>query len=184
MANNKQKTYWPHMILGFLALGITLSYWTVKSAGSMPVQESNNFMLKYQVADMNINEIIERKMAFDKHYIINIKDVETMEMKDNIHSKRKDIADPVKLVEGLNAFNYNVVSKDGTIIKDANVTFLLTQPHSVKEDQLIENIPFVNGKFHVSDINISKAGRYTLQLRAKVGETIGYSETPAYLKPE
>ena len=184
MAKNKEKTYWPHMILGFLALGITLSYWTVKSAGSMPVQESNNFMLKYQIADMNINEIIERKMVFDKHYTINIKDVETMEMKDNIHSKRKDVADPVKLVQGFNSFNYTVVAKDGNVIKDANVTFLLTQPHSVKEDQLIENIPFVNGKFHVSDINITKPGRYTLQLRAKVGETIGYSETPAYLKPE
>jgi hypothetical protein len=174
---------WPHMILGFLALGITLSYWTVKSASSMPVQESNNFMLKYQVADMNINEIIERKQAFDKHYTINIKDVETMEMKDNIHSKRKEV-DNVKLVQGLNAFNYTIEAKDGTSIKEANVTFLLTQPHSVKEDKLVENIPFVNGKFHVSDINISKPGRYTLQLRAKVGETIGYSETAAYLKPE
>ena len=182
MANNKEKTYWPHMILGFLVLGITLSYWTVKSASSMPVQESNNFMLKYQVADMNINEIIERKMAFDKHYSINIKDVETMEMKDNIHSKRKEV-DHVKLVQGLNAFNYNIVAKDGTVIKDANVTFLLTQPHSVKEDKLVENIPFVDGKFQVSDINITKPGRYTLQLRAKVGETIGYSETAAYLKP-
>ncbi len=184
MVNNKEKTYWPHMILGFLALGITLSYWTVKSANAMPVQESNKYMLKYQIADMNINEIIERKIAFDKYYTIHIKDVETMEMKDNIHSKRKDIADPVKLVRGLNVFNYTVVSKDGMVIKDANVTFLLTQPHSVKEDQLVENISFVDGKFHVNDINITKPGRYTLQLRAKVGETIGYYETPAYLKPE
>ena len=39
MAKNKGKTYWPHMILGFLAIGITLGYWTVKSATSMPVQE-------------------------------------------------------------------------------------------------------------------------------------------------
>ncbi len=183
MANNKEKTYWPHMILGFLALGITLSYWTVKSASSMPVQESNEYMLKYQIADMNINEIMERQIAFDKHYTINIKDVETMEMKDNIHSKRKDVEDPVKLLQGLNAFNYTVEAKDGTVIKDANVTFLLTQPHSIKEDQLVENIPFIDGKFQISDINITKPGRYTLQLRAKVGETIGYSDTAAYLKP-
>jgi len=183
MANNKKKTYWPHMILGFLALGITLSYWTVKTASSMPVNESNEYMLKYQIADMNINDIMERKIAFDKHYTINIKDVETMEMKDNIHSNRKDV-DNVKLLQGLNAFNYTIEAKDGTSIKDANVTFLLTQPHSVKEDKLVENIPFVNGRFHVSDINISKPGRYTLQVRAKVGETIGYSETAAYLRPE
>ena len=182
MAKNKEKTYWPHMILGFLILGITLSYWAVKSASSMPVQASNNFMLKYQVADMNINEIMEKQIAFDKHYTIKIKDVETMEMKDNIHSNRKDV-DNVKLVQGLNTFNYTIEAKDGTVIKDANVTFLLTQPHSVKEDKLVENILFVDGKFHVSDINITKPGRYTLQLRAKVGETIGYSETAAYLKP-
>ena len=182
MAKNKEKTYWPHMILGFLLLGITLSYWTVKSASSMPVQESNNYMLKYQQADMNINEIMERKIAFDKHYTIKILDVETMEMKDNIDSKRKAV-DNVKLIQGVNVFNYNIVAKDGTAIKDAIVTFLLTQPHSVKEDQYVENIPFVNGKFQVRDINITKAGRYTLQLRAKVGETIGYSEIAAYLKP-
>ncbi len=182
MARNKEKTYWPHMILGFLVLGITLGYWTIKSVNSMPVQESNNFMLKYQIADMNINEIIERKQAFDKHYSINITDADTMEMKDNIHSRNKE-ANQVKLVQGLNAFNYTIVAKDGTVIKDANVTFLLTQPHSVKEDQLVENIPFVDGKFRVTNINITNPGRYTLQLRAKVGETIGYSEIAAYLKP-
>lgn len=183
MAKNKEKTYWPHMILGFLFLGITLSYWTVKSASSMPVQESNNFMLKYQIADMTINEIMESKIAFDKQYTIKIEDVEMMEMKDNIHSNRKEV-EHVKLALGLNAFSYNIVTKEDKVIEDVNVTFLLTQPHSIKEDQLVENIPFSNGKFHVTDINISKAGRYTLQLRAKVGETIGYSEIPAYLNPQ
>jgi len=183
MANNKEKTYWPHMILGFLIVGITLSYWTVKSATSMPVQESNEYMMKYQKADMNINEIMKRQIAFEKYYTINIKDVEMMEMKDNINSKRKE-ADSVRLKQGPNAFNYNIVAKDGSTIKDANVTFLLTRPHTRKEDHLVENIPFVNGKFQVTDINITQPGRYTLQLRAKVGETIGYSEIPAYLKPE
>ena len=56
MKNNK-KTYWPHMIVGFLVLALTLSFWTVKSASSLPVQESNTYMLKYQMADTNINEI-------------------------------------------------------------------------------------------------------------------------------
>ena len=68
MAKNNERTYWPHMILGFLTIGITLSYWTVKSASSMPVQESNQYMLKYQMADMNINQIMEKKIAFDKAY--------------------------------------------------------------------------------------------------------------------
>jgi hypothetical protein len=182
MAKNNDKTYWPHMILGFLTIGITLSYWTVKSASSMPVQESNQYMLKYQTADMNINQIMERKIAFDKAYNINILDVETMVMTDNVNSNRPQL-NPVKLSQGINAFSYEVISKDGMSVSDANVTFLLTQPHSRKEDKLFVNIPYVDGKYKITDVNITKAGRYTLQLRAEVDDTMGYSEVSAYLKP-
>ena len=178
----KEKSYWPHMILGFLLVGITLSYWTVKSASSIPVQESNEYMLKYQTADYNINEIIERKQAFDKNYDIKLSDVKTMVMKDNINSKVKQ-PDPVVLHQGLNHFSYSVVAKDGTVVSDANVTFLLTRPHTVKDDKYVENIPFAGGQYLVKDINISKPGRYTLQLRAKIGEAVGYLQLPAYLEP-
>jgi len=182
MAKNNDKTYWPHMILGFLTIGITLSYWTVKSASSMPVQESNQYMLKYQTADMNINQIMERKIAFDKAYNIHILDVETMVMTDNVNSNRPQL-NPVKLSQGINAFSYEVVAKDGTKVSDANVTFLLTQPHSRKEDKLFVNIPYVDGKYQIRGVEITKAGRYTLQFRAEVGDTMGYSEVSAYLKP-
>jgi len=182
MAKNNDKTYWPHMILGFLILGITLSYWTVKSATAMPVQESNDYMMKYQQADMNINEILKSKAQFDQNYIIEIIDAKkAMHKLDN--AKRAKVEQSVVLTQGENNFSYLVTTKDGRVISDANVTFLLTRPHSVKEDQYIENLPFTEGKFHVSDINITKPGRYTLQLRAKIGETTGYSQLPAYLKP-
>ena len=182
MAKNNEKTYWPHMILGFLVVGITLSYWTVKSASSMPVQESNQFMLKYQTADMNINQIMERKKAFDKAYNIHMLGAETMVMTDNVNSNRPQF-NPVKLSQGINTFSYEVVAKDGTKVSDANVTFLLTQPHSRKEDKLFTNVPYEDGKYRIRDVEITKAGRYTLQLRAEVGDTIGYSEVSAYLKP-
>jgi len=182
MAESSKKTYWPHMILGFLFIGITLGYWTVKSASSVPVQESNQYMLKYQMADMHINEIMERKAAFDKSYEIQILNVETIVMTDNINSNRPQ-PNAVKLSQGLNDFSYKVVTKDGTSVSDANVTFLLTQPHSRDHDQLFAEIPYVNGTYDIKGVNITKAGRYTLQLRAVVGDTIGYAETAAYLKP-
>jgi hypothetical protein len=182
MAKNSGKTYWPHMILGFLVLGITLSYWTVKSASSIPVQESNQYMLKYQMADMNINQIMEKQIAFDKAYVIHLLDVETMVMTDNMNSNRPQ-ANPVKLSHGMNAFSYEVVAKDGTSVSDANVTFLLTQPHSRSEDQLFSNVPYEDGKYQIRDVEITKAGRYTLQLRVEIGDTMGYSEISAYLKP-
>jgi len=182
MAKNKEKTYWPHMILGFLALGVTLSYWTVKSATSVPVQESNEYMMKYQQADININEILNSKAAFDQRYTIEIVDVKK-EMIELENAKRAKAENSVVLKQGRNNFTYVVAAKDRAAISDANVTFLLTRPHSVREDKYVENIPFVDGKFQINDIDIEKAGRYTLQLRVKIGENTGYSQIPAYLKP-
>jgi len=182
MEKNNQKTYWPHMILGFLAVGLTLGYWTVKSAVALPVQESNEYMLKYQTADININEILESKKAFDTMYNIQLQDVQTMVMTDNVNSKRPQ-PNPVKLSLGGNHFTYVVTTKNGTVVNDANVSFLLTRPHTRKNDLFIENIIFNNGKYSTKDIQITEPGRYTLQFRAQIGKDTGYSEKSAYLKP-
>ena len=179
---NKEKTYWPHMILGFLAVGITLSYWTVKSATSRPVQESNDYMLKYQQADINMNEILKKKALFDQSYSIEIMDTKN-EIIEIENAKRTKEEYSVILKKGMNSFKYRVTDKNNILKKDANVTFLLTRPHSVREDKLVENIALSGKTFYIKDINITKPGRYTLQLRAKIGDAIGYSQLPAYLKP-
>ena len=180
---NSNKTYWPHMILGFLAIGITLGYWTVKSAASLPVQEVNKYMMKYQQADLGINDILENKQAFDKVYSIELNDVKMMVMTDNVNS---NIPQPnaVTLTKGENHFSYTVRKKDGTLVSDANVSFLLTRPHTVKDDVMIEEVPFKDGLYVTPVLDIQKPGRYTLQFRAKIDDnTVGYSEVPAYLKP-
>jgi len=182
MEKNSQKTYWPHMIVGFLLLAIVLSFWTVKTAASLPVQETNDYMMKYQQADMKINEIIKSKEAFDKLYRLSLTNVKTMVMTDNIHSNRPQ-PDLVVLKMGRNHFTYTVTKKDNSIISDANVSFLLTRPHSTRDDLMIEEIPFKDGFYITPDINITKAGRYTLKLKASVGELTGYFSLEAYLKP-
>lgn len=182
MEKKQTKTYWPQMILGFLAVGITLGYWTVKSASSMPVQQENEFMLSYQMADMNINEIIAHKKAFDAAYKINLVHSQTMVMTDNVNSNRPQ-PDSVKLTEGDNTFDYQIVTKEGDDVSDANVTFLLTRPHTRTEDMTLNNLPYIDGLYRAKMVTITKPGRYTLQLKVQVGDAIGYSEIPAYLKP-
>lgn len=182
MEKNNKKTYWPHMIVGFLLLAFTLSYWTVKSASSMPVQEVNQYMLKYQQADIHINEIMTLKKMFDSQYTIDILNIETMVMTDNIHSQRPQ-PNVIKLAKGSNTFSYVVKSKNGEVMNNAKVSFLLTQPHSVREDVMIDTVSFAAGQYTTPDLNITKPGRYTLQLRATIGKVTGYSELPAYLKP-
>ena len=170
------------MILGFLAVGLTLGYWTVKSASSMPVQESNQYMLKYQMADLTINEILDSKKIFDKAYTIEIQDVETMVMTDNVNSNRPQ-PNPVKISKGINNFSYLVTKKDGTVVNDAKVSFLLTQPHSRRNDMFFENVAFNNGTYTTEDLEITEAGRYTFQLRVVMPDSTGYSAISAYLKP-
>ncbi|PTB87986.1 hypothetical protein C9925_00830 [cyanobacterium G8-9] len=182
MEKNNKKTYWPHMILGFLIIGLTLSYWTVKSASSLPVQEVNSYMMKYQQADIHINDILEKKLAFDKDYVIEIQDVETMVMTDNIYSHRPQ-PNPVKLSHGKNHFSYVVRTKEGQVVNDANVSFLLTRPHTRNDDLMIETIPFKDGKYVTPNMEITNPGRYTLQFRAIIGDKIGYSQIAAYLNP-
>jgi len=183
MKKNNIKTYWPHMILGFLFIGLTLGYWTVKSASSIPVQEVNEYMMKYQQADLGINDILEKKQTFDKKYTIKLHNVKMMVMTDNVNS---NIAQPnaVTLTKGKNHFSYVVSQKDGTVVDDANVSFLLTRPHTVNDDVMIEKIAFQNGLYVTPELDIEKPGRYTLQFRVKIDDnTVGYSEVPAYLKP-
>ena len=183
MANNSKKTYWPHMIIGFLLLAIVLGYWTVRAAKSMPVQETNDYMMKYQQADININDILKSKQRFDSKYRIELKDVETMVMTDNIHSMREQ-PDQVVLRKGPNHFSYTVTDKAGAVRQDANVSFLLTRPHTAVDDQMIDIVSLKNDRYTTPDINISKPGRYTLQLRVKIGNDTGYSHIEAYLQPE
>jgi hypothetical protein len=140
-------------------------------------------MMKYQQADLGINDILEKKKAFDNVYTIKLNNVEMMVMTDNVNSK---IPQPnaVKLSKGENSFSYTVTKKDGTVVSDANVSFLLTRPHTVKDDVMIENVPFKNGMYETPKLDIQKPGRYTLQFRAKIDDNIvGYAQERAYLKP-
>ncbi len=177
-------SYWPHMILGFLIVGVTLSYWTVKSASSIPVQESNEFLMKYQQADMNINEILKQKARFDSRYRIGLVDapMQTIELE---NAKRAKAENAVVLHKGKNRFAFNVSDHQGVAYGDANVTFLLTRPHTRNDDVVVASVPFKEGAYVVEGIDVQKPGRYIVRLRVDVGEgAVGFFEAPAYLKPE
>ncbi len=178
----KEKSYWPHMIMGFLVIGMTLSYWTVKSASSLPVQETNDYMMKYQQADIYINEILAKKRQFDRAYTIELTGVRKGKLElENV--KRNKVEEVVLLKKGTNTFTYRVVDKRGEVVDGVRVDFLLTRPHTDKDNQLLQKLPLTNGVY-VAKVQIEKPGRYILRLKAVVDEhTIGYADTPAYLNP-
>ncbi|MDD5360173.1 MAG: hypothetical protein PHI02_07875 [Sulfurovaceae bacterium] len=179
MEENK-KTYWPHMIVGFLFLGIGLGIWTLKSASSLPVERENKYMMSYQDADANINEILEKQALFSQNYSIKILNTKIIQVEKDKNS-RKSFIDPIELKKGENQFNYSVVDKNGQAVKNAAVTFMLTRPHTDKDDQKFDKINFVNNSYQTPKINITNIGRYTLVARVEIGKTIGFLETSAYL---
>ncbi len=180
MANNSEKSYWPHMIVGFLGIGIMLGYWTVTSAINMPVNESNSFQTKYQQADMHINEIIEAQQRFDSKYRVVPKAFKESTFKPNEFLKRSH--GKIIALDKKNRLQYQVETLSGSPVNDANVTFLLTRPHTVADDQKFEDLTANNGLYTVT-FDLEKPGRYTLRLRVQKGDAVGFVEHEAYLQP-
>ena len=183
MTKKNQNRLWFAIVMGMLAFGIGMVIWTVKQAVSLPVQESNDFMLKYQQADMNINSILENKAKFDAKYTIELQNRELITLDEeyqNINAKRKQ-KKPVKLTMGENIFSYKIQEKNGKPVENANFTFLLTRPFTRTEDKKEDNVTIRNGLYVTKAIELEKKGRYTLQVKATIDGLTGYLTTPAYL---
>jgi len=183
MTKKNQNRLWFAIVMGMLAFGIGMVIWTVKQAVSLPVQESNNFMLKYQQADLNINSIMENKAKFDAKYTIELQNSEFITLDEehqNTNSKRKQ-EKPVKLKMGENIFSYKIQEKNGKSVQNAQFTFLLTRPFTRTEDKKEDNISISNGLYITKAVELEKKGRYTLQVKATIDGLTGYSEIPAYL---
>ncbi|CAA6812482.1 MAG: Unknown protein [uncultured Sulfurovum sp.] len=183
MTKKNQNRFWFLFVMAILTFGIGMVIWTVKQAMSVPVHESNNYMLKYQMADMNINKIMELQAKFNAKYNIELQSTSFINLEvglQNTNAKRAQ-KKPIKLTKGPNSFKYLVSQKDGKIIEDAKVSFLLTRPHSRVDDTLEELVSFNNNYYTTKSLNLSKKGRYTLQVKVQIGELIGYSEISAYL---
>jgi hypothetical protein len=184
MTKKNQNRFWFLFVMSILLFGISMVVWTVKQAMSVPVHESNNYMLKYQMADMNINKIIKLEAKFNAKYIIDLEGVELLKLDDdaqNTNAKRVQNI-PIKLKLGSNSFTYSIVTHDIIGVENAKVTFLLTRPHSRVDDYLEENVKYRDGHYITKAIKLTKKGRYTLALKVEVNGLIGYSEVSAYLK--
>ncbi len=165
--------FWPYMILGFLFIGITLGYWTIKNTISLPVRESNAFMMKYQDADVNADLMQESAERFDSKYSIIISGLEHVEFKPK-NLKRK----PHRYV-GLNesnTFSYFISSKDGKGV-DANVSILLTKPGTNEDDLPIIKVKGDRGLYRVDSLLVTKPGRYIIRARFIVGKDIKFIDT-------
>ena len=169
---NDSGKYWPYMILGFLSIGITLGYWTIKNTISLPVHESNEYMQKYQSADTNANKISDAASKFDTKYSVELSGLDKSDFKPK-HLKRK----PHKYykLNSVNDIKFIVKSKDGSSLNDVKLVAILTRPQTELEDVNIKNIATDgNGVFEIKDLKVEKPGRYILRVKFSNKDAIKY----------
>ncbi len=180
MANNSNGSgkYWPYLILGFIFIGLFLGFWTVRSAISMPVSESNEYQKKYQDADTNINEILEAQARFDRRYKLEPVDFRLSDFKPRVMARK-----PGRIIalSSRMTIAYRLTDVEGRAVNDANVTLLVTRPQTRDDDQTFEHLPAKNGVYTTPTVLLPKAGRYILRLRVQKGDAVGFMEHEGYL---
>ena len=178
--NENSGKYWPYMILGFLFIGITLGYWTIKNTISLPVHESNRYMQKYQDADKASNEIVESQARFDAKYSVAFSGLEKSDFKPK-HLKRKPHVHYA--LNDNNSLTFTIKDKSGKGVSDANITLLVTRPQTEKEDYYAQDISKSgDGVYKVSNIKIANKGRYILRTKISVGNDTRYIDIYGFKK--
>jgi len=178
--DNNSGKFWPYMILGFLFIGITLGYWTIKNTISLPVHESNAYMKKYQDADKDAVAIEESQARFNAKYDVAFSGLEKSDFKPK-HLKRK--AHKYYTLKENNRLLFTVSKKDSHRVSDANITLLVTRPQTEKEDYYVKKIRNLgNGQYSIENIKIPHKGRYILRSKITVGNDTKYLDIYGFKK--
>ena len=159
---NDSGKFWPYMILGFLFIGITLGYWTIKNTISLPVHQSNEYMMKYQNADKDANEIIESMQRFDKKYEVSISGLEKSDFKPKFLKRKPH---QYFVLNRVNTLDIIVTPKGDSSLSKIAIKGILTRPQTEMDDKDLNITKISDGKFQIKDFSVEKLGRYIVRLK-------------------
>jgi nitrogen fixation protein FixH len=160
--DKKEINYWPYAIVGMILTVVVLGIWTIKVAIQHPVQESNDFMMKYQDVDENINEILEKKRAFDARYEIDL----SMN----------------RLREGANRVVVRVVDKEGNPVEGAKIFAIVQRPTTNTRNIDLEKFTYENGEYVSEPFELKGLGRWNIQVKVELEGLTGFSTWKTFVK--
>jgi nitrogen fixation protein FixH len=142
---------WPIGILALLLFGVGLTLWTLDAAANNKVQLENSYMANYHDVDETFNDIMAKKVNFEKNFILDLEEV--------------------NLKLGENNLNVKLFSKDIIPVKNAKITALITRPHTVESDIKIETFKYSqDGEYESSNFKLEQKGRWEVILKVQVGD--------------
>ena len=175
----KNKTFWPYgIVISIFAIVCSCAY-TIYYSLDYPVYMDDYYFNKYQNVDNNFNEIQAAQANFNREFSFDT----TPQIEQNGVVVPNTIQ---KLRKGKTAtivpLNQNFNIKFDTNATKYSSKILLTRPDSSEFDREL-NGQNINGKLTISDLNLTKAGRWQIKAKIMVDENkTGFYQVELYAK--
>ncbi len=145
---------WPYGIaLSFIGI-IGLIYFTIVESLNYPIEKSDMNMQNYHEYDKNANDIILKKIAFDKKYDLSF------------------VGDPISTEN--TQIKYKIITKFGQAIDNAVIKAIITRPDHHKYDVVLESPKVVDGVYSFKNVSLAKEGRWNIIASIKVGDDMRF----------
>jgi nitrogen fixation protein FixH len=141
---------WPYAIGASILLVFGFAVATIVVTSTMPVEKSDIYMMYYQEADANANELIEARIAFDKKY--------NVEYITDTLSKKSTV------------IRYKVYDKNFNPVNSAKIKVIITRPNNHKDDQELNNPTVENGIYTFAPTTLPKEGRWNVMAKVNVDD--------------
>ncbi len=151
---------WPIGIILAIFAVIGLGIWTIEQANVNPVVMDDYYFESYQDVELNINEIRNKQIAFDKKY-------------------DTQILANTPFVIGQNSIAIKLTTKaDAKPVADANITVKITRPDTDKFDKMPKVTSYENGIYHIEPFAVEKIGRWQIMTKIITPDTLAsFSKT-------
>jgi len=141
---------WPYAIAGAITIVFGFCVATIVVTSKADIQESNDYMTYYQDADAKANDLIQSRIAFNKHC--------------KIEYQAKQLNEKGTTLE------YKITDLQGNPINNAKLKLQISRPETHTLDQNLENPIVENGIYKFKDIKFARPGVYNLIARVQVGD--------------
>jgi len=150
MSITKSGKLWPFAIGTAITLVFSFCVATVVVTSKAHIQPSDNYMTSYQDADVNANDYINAKIAFDKQY-------DVAYITESIGGEKPEI-------------KYSVKDKAGNPVDNATIVIAISRPETTEFDQKLKNPKVQNGVYTFEGAKFPKAGIWNIIAKIQVGD--------------
>jgi len=133
---------WPYGIALSFILIIGLIYATIVVSLEYPVEQSDSNLQNYHVYDRNVNDFIQKKIAFDKLYTLSY------------------TGNPINT--DATVLRYEITDKSGAPVNNAQLKVMVTRPDTHKYNTEITSFNVMDGVYTSDPFPLPKEGRWNI----------------------